>query len=65
MDDSDFTQTVGVDEIAHSNHSHLYRDSVLKRLARIEGYVRACLRMVDEDIDCPDDLGKLPLYGLS
>ena len=56
MDGSEVNQTVGADEIAHSNHSHPHRESVIKRLARIEGHVRAVKRMVEEDTDCPDVL---------
>ena len=53
MDDSDEKQTA---EITHTNHPHPQRESVLKRLARIEGHVRAVKRMVEEDVDCPDVL---------
>lgn len=56
MDDSEIKQTGRTDEIAHSHHSHPHRESVLKRLARIEGHVRAVKRMVEEDTDCPDVL---------
>ncbi len=41
---------------AHHEHSHPQREAVLKRLARIEGHVRAVKRMVEEDKDCPDVL---------
>jgi CsoR family transcriptional regulator, copper-sensing transcriptional repressor len=37
------------------NH-HEQTDKVLKRLARIEGHVRAVKRMVEEDTPCPDVL---------
>lgn len=56
MDDSIIKQTGRTDEIAHRNHSHPQRESVLKRLARIEGHVRAVKRMVEEDTACPDVL---------
>ena len=41
---------------AHADHDHPQRESVLKRLARIEGHVRAVKRMVEEDTPCPDVL---------
>jgi DNA-binding FrmR family transcriptional regulator len=53
MDDSDEKQTA---EVTHSHHPHPQRESVLKRLARIEGHVRAVKRMVEEDTACPDVL---------
>jgi len=56
MDDSDEKQPTEMYEIAHTNHNHPQRESVLKRLARIEGHVRAVKRMVEEDKDCPDVL---------
>jgi DNA-binding FrmR family transcriptional regulator len=56
MDHSDEMQMVETDSIAHSNHAHPQRESVLKRLARIEGHVRAVKRMVEEDTSCPDVL---------
>ena len=39
----------------HVNH-HEHTDSVLKRLARIEGHVRGVKRMVEEGYSCPDVL---------
>jgi len=56
MDDSDEKQSNEIGEIAHNHHSHPQRESVLMRLARIEGHVRAVKRMVEEDVDCPDVL---------
>jgi len=56
MHDSEIEQTVGMDESGHNNHSHPRRENVLKRLARIEGHVRAVNRMVEENVDCPDVL---------
>ena len=56
MDDSDEKQTAETGETAHSHHPHPQRESVLKRLARIEGHVRAVKRMVEEDTACPDVL---------
>ncbi len=56
MDASDEKPTIESSGIAHTNHPHPQRESVLKRLARIEGHVRAVKRMVDEDVDCPDVL---------
>jgi DNA-binding FrmR family transcriptional regulator len=43
-------------EAAHISHTHPHRESVLKRLARVEGHVRAVKRMVEEDTPCPDVL---------
>jgi DNA-binding FrmR family transcriptional regulator len=37
------------------NH-HEHHQSVINRLARIEGHVRAIKRMVEEDTPCPDVL---------
>jgi DNA-binding FrmR family transcriptional regulator len=37
-------------------HEHANRQSVLARLARIEGHVRAVKRMVEQDISCPEVL---------
>ena len=37
-----------------SDHAH--RDSVLKRLARIEGHVRGVKRLVEADVPCPEVL---------
>jgi len=56
MDVSDEKQPDEKIDITHTNHSHPQRESVLKRLARIEGHVRAVKRMVEEDVDCPDVL---------
>ena len=56
MDYFEAEQTDEMDDIVHSNHSHPHRESVIKRLARIEGQVRAVKRMVEEDVDCPDVL---------
>ena len=56
MDEFEAEQTDETDDIVHSNHSHPHRESVLKRLARIEGHVRAVKRMVEKDVDCPDVL---------
>ncbi len=43
-------------DIPHNHHPHAQRESVLKRLARIEGHVRGVKRMVAEDAACPDVL---------
>jgi len=56
MSDMDELEPTGTDEAAHDNHTHPQRESVLKRLARIEGHVRAVKRMVEEDRPCPDVL---------
>ncbi len=56
MDASNDNKTIKLGEIAHTSHPHPQRESVLKRLARIEGHVRAVKRMVEEDVDCPDVL---------
>lgn len=37
-------------------HKHENKEAVLKRLARLEGHVRAIKRMVEEDTSCPDVL---------
>jgi DNA-binding FrmR family transcriptional regulator len=37
-------------------HTHENHEAVLKRLARIEGHVRAVKRMVEEGTSCPDVL---------
>jgi len=42
--------------LTHTDHPHPQREAVLKRLARIEGHVRAIKRMVEEDTACPDVL---------
>jgi CsoR family transcriptional regulator, copper-sensing transcriptional repressor len=49
-------QEVEAAEFAHHDHAHPQRESVLKRLARIEGHVRAVKRMVEEDRPCPEVL---------
>lgn len=56
MDVSGQTQNPKNDQSAHNSHSHPQRQSVLNRLARIEGHVRAVKRMVEEDTACPDVL---------
>jgi DNA-binding FrmR family transcriptional regulator len=56
MDDLEEKQTIDEQETAHNHHPHPQRESVLRRLARIEGHVRAVKRMVEEDKDCPDVL---------
>ncbi len=47
---SDSSQSKGDNEI----HHHEHRQSVLNRLARIEGHVRAVKRMVENDTPCPE-----------
>jgi DNA-binding FrmR family transcriptional regulator len=37
-----------------SHHEH--KQSVVNRLSRIEGHIRAIKRMVEEDVPCPDVL---------
>jgi DNA-binding FrmR family transcriptional regulator len=37
-------------------HEHAHKRSVLGRLARIEGHVRAVKRMVEKDVSCPEVL---------
>jgi len=37
-------------------HEHAHKKSVLGRLARIEGHVRAVKRMVEKDVSCPEVL---------
>ena len=36
--------------------AHAHKKSVLSRLARIEGHVRAVRRMVEQDVACPEIL---------
>ena len=48
--------TIAVEATPHSHSSHPHRSDALKRLARIEGHVRAVKRMVENDVDCPDVL---------
>jgi len=43
-------------EMAETPHHHQHQQSVLSRLARIEGHVRAIKRMVEEEVPCPDIL---------
>jgi len=38
------------------NHSHEHHQSVVNRLARIEGHVRGIKRMVEAETPCPDVL---------
>ncbi len=42
--------------MAETPHRHQHQQSVLNRLARIEGHVRAIKRMVEEEVPCPDIL---------
>jgi DNA-binding FrmR family transcriptional regulator len=44
---------------AERTHIHEQHQSVLNRLARIEGHVRAVKRMVEEGTPCPDVLVQL------
>ena len=39
-----------------TSHKHENNDAAIKRLARIEGHVRAIKRMVEEDMQCPNVL---------
>jgi len=48
--DRDGVQTCGCGE----EHIHEHHQSVLNRLARIEGHVRGIRRMVEEHKPCPD-----------
>jgi CsoR family transcriptional regulator, copper-sensing transcriptional repressor len=41
---------------ADRTHNHEHYHSVVNRLARIEGHVRAVKRMVEEEVPCPDIL---------
>jgi CsoR family transcriptional regulator, copper-sensing transcriptional repressor len=56
MDNLEEQQATNTGEITHDHHPHTQRESVLKRLARIEGHVRAVKRMVEEDTSCPEVL---------
>ncbi|KGR74297.1 metal-sensing transcriptional repressor [Ureibacillus manganicus] len=38
------------------HHEHKHRKSIVNRLARIEGHVRAVKQMALDDRDCPDIL---------
>ena len=56
-------ETEQADSVAHDpgqsdkhTHIHEHHQSVLNRLARIEGHVRAVKRMVEEGTPCPDVL---------
>jgi DNA-binding FrmR family transcriptional regulator len=53
---SDTAQPPETGAAVHNDHPHTQREGVLKRLARIEGHVRAVKRMVEEDTACPDVL---------
>jgi DNA-binding FrmR family transcriptional regulator len=56
MDIPEEAQLPGTGAAASHEHSHPQREAVLKRLARIEGHVRAVKRMVEKDTACPDIL---------
>jgi CsoR family transcriptional regulator, copper-sensing transcriptional repressor len=43
-------------QLADDLHAHEHQQSVVSRLARIEGHVRAVKRMVEEGRPCPDIL---------
>jgi len=45
-----------IDTGRHEAHEHAHKKSVLARLARIEGHVRAVRRMVEGDTACPEIL---------
>jgi CsoR family transcriptional regulator, copper-sensing transcriptional repressor len=47
--------TVKVED-SYEEYIHPQRENVLKRLAKIEGHVRAVKRMVEENTPCPDVL---------
>jgi len=53
--DEDQTLEIETEGQPH-DHAHAHHDAVLKRLARIEGHVRAVKRMVEEETPCPDVL---------
>ncbi len=56
MSEFDELEHIETDEIQADHHPHAQREAVLKRLARIEGHVRAVKRMVEQDTACPDVL---------
>lgn len=56
MNDLNKKQSTVQGEHSYEGHIHPQRESVLKRLARIEGHVRAVKRMVEENTPCPDVL---------
>ncbi len=47
------------DGVVERENRHEHHQQVLNRLARIEGHVRAILRMVEEDTPCPDVLTQI------
>ena len=56
MDNLEERQIPELGKTNQNHDSHPQRESVLKRLARIEGHVRAIKRMVEADTACPDVL---------
>ena len=56
MDRSNPAQPLAPGDVVANGHTHVQRENVLKRLARIEGHVRAVKRMIEEDTPCPDVL---------
>ena len=58
MNDSnpDTNQNTPTEDASPQPHRHEHHRSVISRLARIEGHVRAIKRMVEEDTPCPDIL---------
>ncbi len=45
-----------VAEVEPHHHTHEHRRSVINRLSRMEGHLRAIKRMVESDTPCPDVL---------
>jgi DNA-binding FrmR family transcriptional regulator len=58
MSETDQVDPVAQDPSQSDEHTHLHENqqSVLNRLARIEGHVRAVKRMVEQGKPCPDVL---------
>ncbi len=56
MSDYDEQETTITTPAPHDHHPHTQRENALKRLAKIEGHVRAVKRMVEEDTPCPEVL---------
>ena len=54
--DKENTSSIEASFHTTDSHEHIHRQSVLARLARIEGHVRAVKRMVEQDTSCPEVL---------
>jgi DNA-binding FrmR family transcriptional regulator len=56
MENPDETKNLEPVATVQSTNTHPHHESVINRLARIEGHVHAVKRMVEQDVDCPDVL---------